>query len=153
MTLAPCVHTILCSLTTGVLTSLDGVVAAQIATLNLAISAAQAKILKYDVLLLPVEAANAIAQTTLATLRSAGSLVPSRLINDCLDFGDITLNMQEAVDQASAQLNNLTQDLTRLLSVKEELAALIDEYNQIVDELNEFRALIQECLIEVADEA
>lgn len=153
MALAPCVHSILCSLTTGVLTTLDGVVATQIATLSLAIAAAQAKILKYDVLLIPVQAANAVAQSTLATLRSAGSLVPSRLINDCADFGDITLNMQEAIDQASAQLNNLTQDLTRLLSIREELNALVEEYTQIIDELNEFRAVIQECLIEVADEA
>jgi len=150
MAFSRCVHTILCTLSTAALAALDKVVDAQMIQLQLAVTVAQAKILKYDILLIPVQAANTIAQAALDQLKSAANLVPSDLINGCVDFGNITLEMQRAVDQIAGPLNDITQDLTRLLSFREELNALVEEYNKIITKLNEFRVAIAECAVEVA---
>lgn len=148
MALDACVKQIICSLSAGVLGALDDAIDVQLAQLQGAVVAAQAQILKYDVLALPVQAANTAAQAALAQLKAFAGLVPSNLITGCTDMGNITIEMQRAIDGVAGPLNDYTQDLARLLSIREELNALVEEYNQIIDTLNQLKAVIAECALQ-----
>lgn len=145
MALNPCVKVIVCALSEGVRGALNSTIDLYLAQLRAQILLLEAQILKYDVLLLPVQAANAAAQAALNQLRSVAGLIPSNLIENCVDMGDITLNFQAVIDTASGDLNDFTQDATRLLSVREELNFLVEQYNQIIDQFNDLKAVIAGC--------
>lgn len=143
--LNPCVKTILCALSTATINALASFIDAQIAVLNAQVTALEAAILQYDVLTLPVEAANALAQAALAEIKSLATLLPLEQLAVCLDLGRFNEHLTVNIDFISASLEDMTRDITRLLSVKEELSFLKAQYVAIIDQYVAIREVLAEC--------
>ncbi len=145
--LQDCVKEILCGLSSAVLKQLKILIDGQIAILETAITALQAQILQYDILSKPIEAANIIFQAGITKVKKASTLIPLDLITDCVDLGDYNLNVQQTIDLASSTTNELTSELSRLLSFKEELNALVTDLTKAVKQFTDITDIIDRCLI------
>jgi hypothetical protein len=145
--LNPCVKQIVCSLSAAVLGALDSAIQLQIANLTVQKNVIEAQILKYDVLGIPIQFANEAAQYALNQLRGFAALIPTNLVAGCADMGNININVQRSIDTVSGGLADITQDATRLLSVREELAFLDQQYSEAISQFNQFRAVIAECAL------
>lgn len=145
MALNPCVRQILCSLSGTVLRSLNAIINTQIGVLQAQVLVFEAQLLQYDILAIPVQAAANVARETLTEVRNSALLIPLELIEDCLDLGLFNLNLQRSIDVVIAELDNLVGNLTRLLSFREELAAIIAELNGIIDQFQDILATIETC--------
>ena len=145
MALNPCVRSILCALSGAVLGAVSSVIDTQIAALTAQITALQSQLLVLDVATLPVELSRNIALSVLASARGVAQLVPVELVAGCLDLGEFNFDLVTSIDAATAEVNDLVDDLNRLLSYKAELAALVAEYEGIIEQFNEVKLVIQEC--------
>ena len=145
MALDPCVKQILCALGAAVLGALNAVIQTQKALLTAQVVALQAQLLALDVATIPLEAARSIANEVLNQARTAATLVPFELIAGCVDLGEFNFSLTESIDSALREVNDLVDDLNRLLSFKEELQLLVDEFNRIIEQFDQILLAIQEC--------
>lgn len=143
--LNPCVKEILCALSGAVLNALNTLITAQKTALVVQVTAFQAQLLTLDVATAPAEIARGLALDALNTARSAATLVPIGLITACVDLGDFNVDLVAAVDGLTADLNDTIDDLNRLLSFKEELQFLVNEFLRIIDQFSAIQLAIQEC--------
>jgi len=145
MALNPCVKQILCALSAPVLAALNAVISSQIALLRAQIVAAQAQLLALDITTAPLELARNIAQGLIDQAKAAATLVPFELIAECADLGDFNVNFVESLDALTADLNDIVDDLQRLLSFKEELQLLVNELEEVIEQFEGIQAVIEEC--------
>lgn len=144
--LAPCVKQILCSLSDSALRSVQGLIDGQVAILEAQIAVYQAQILQYDILGLPVQAAQAAAQQIVDEVKESAFLIPLNAISQCVDLGLFNLNLQQSIDVALSAANDFLFEATRLLSYSEELNYLVSELNNAIDQFTNISAVIDQCL-------
>lgn len=145
MALAPCVRIVLCGLSAATLSALDAIVAQAEAQLQTQRALLVAQAARVDVALIPVEATRDIAQTALGALSQYAGLLPTSLIAGCADLGDFSLNLSAQFDILAADLNDTLDDVSRLVSFREELNAALDEADAALQQIGEVRAVLAEC--------
>lgn len=143
--LYPCVRDILCALSAGTLNALRGVIASYRALLNAQILTFQAQLIQRDIAVLPARIALEAALAALAVVQSGSQLVPLDLIAGCLPLGDFNVQIDGVLRGAEEAIKDLRDNLNRLLSFREELAAAIEVAQQVLDQLDELDLAIQEC--------
>ena len=146
MALADCVKDILCGLSSAVLRELQVIIDGQVAILQTQVTAVQAQLLQYDILSIPIQSANQVAQAAIGSVKKVTNLVPLNAISECVDLGDMNLDLNKSIDLASAAADEAAFELSRLVSYREELNALVTELNNTIDHLTEVRDLINLCL-------
>lgn len=145
-TLEVCVKQILCGLSSSVLRSLQTIIDGQIAFLQTQITTFQTQLLQYDVLSIPLQAANTVTQTIVDETKRYANLIPLNVISECVDLGDFNLNLNQSLDLFSNYSNELTYEATRLLSYREELNEIIDKLNVTINQFTDIRSIIDQCL-------
>lgn len=146
MALNPCVKQILCSLSDAALGALQGIINGQVALLQAQILIYQTQILQFDVLSLPVQAAQAAGQAVVDNVRSSAALVPLNIISQCVDLGDFNLNLQQSIDVVLSSTEDLLAEATRLLSYREELNAIVTELDGAITQFTDISGIIDQCL-------
>ncbi len=141
-----CVKKILCGLSSAVLKEIQILIDGQLAILESAITALQAQILQYDILSIPIKAANTVFQAGITKIKKASTLIPLNWSIDCVDLGDYNLNVQQTVDLAATTADELISELSRLLSYKEELNALFTDLTKALDQFTDISDIIDQCL-------
>jgi hypothetical protein len=144
--LNPCVKQILCSLSDAALASIQALIDGQIALLQAQIIVFQTQLLQYDVLSIPIEIAKAAADAIIDEVKESAFLIPLQAISNCADLGDFNLNLQQSIDVATAALDDISYEATRLLSYKEELNAIVNELNNAISQFTDIRGIIDQCL-------
>ena len=140
-----CVYTILCGLSASVRNALQNVITSLTASLNAQIVAYRSALLVYDVAVIPLELSRSILNGLLDIARSAATLVPLEIIEGCADLGDFNLDIVTSIDVITAELNDVIDDLNRILSFKDELEFLINELSAVLDNFNDISLVLEEC--------
>lgn len=148
MALNACVKSVLCTLSTPVLSALRGVVQAQIAQAQAVLGILQARSLTLGIQLVPIELARDAANAVLQESQSIANLLPLSLVEGCGDLGQVRQNLNAAVEQATASVNDFADDATRALSLKDETDARIAELNAQLAEFSELVDTITACISE-----
>lgn len=146
MALDPCVKQILCSLSDTALRSVQGLINGQIALLEAQIAIYQTQALQYDILTLPIVAAQQAAQAIVDDVRNSAFLIPLNAISQCADLGGFNQNLQQSIDVALSAANDFLFEATRLVSYRDELNALVAELNAIIDQFGDISSIIDQCL-------
>lgn len=141
----PCVALILCSLSKPVLGALRAVINQQLAFLELELAQVQAQLLRFDVLTVPLQAAQAVANQVLQSAQSAAGLLPLGLITGCADLGAFNINLNQVLATATADVNDTLNDLNRTLSFKEELQATIASIGEVRTQFQAILDVIAGC--------
>jgi hypothetical protein len=144
--LNPCVKAILCGLSSAALNALQAVIDGQVALIQAQIVVYQTQLLQYDVLAIPVEVAQQVAQSYIDKVRNSAILLPLNLITECVDLGDFNLNLQQSIDVALATADDLAYEAIRLLSYRDDLNAIVQELNAALTQFTDIKAVIGECL-------
>lgn len=144
--LNPCVKQILCTLGDAALRSVQGLIDGQTALVQAQIVQYQQQALQYDVLGIPVQAAQAAAQAIVDEVKSSIFLIPLNAIANCADLGDFNLGLTQTIDVANSAAEDFLGEATRLLSYGDELNALINDLNNIIDQFTDIRSVIDQCL-------
>jgi len=145
MALNPCVKQILCALGNATLSSLNGLIQAQLLILDAKIIELDAELAVLDVLTFPLTALGAAAAEAVNAATASLSLVPLNLIAGCADLGDLNVNLTQILDDANADLQDYIVDINRKLSLKEELVALKDLLASIRQQFLDIQLTIAEC--------
>jgi len=145
MALNPCVKQILCALGNATLSSLNGLIQAQLLILDAKIIELDAELAVLDVLTFPLTALGAAAAEAVNAATASLSLVPLNLIAGCADLGDLNVNLTQILDNANADLQDYIVDINRKLSLKEELVALKDLLASIRQQFLDIQLTIAEC--------
>jgi len=145
MALNPCVKQILCALGNATLSSLNGLIQAQLLILDAKIIELDAELAVLDVLTFPLTALGAAAAEAVNAATASLSLVPLNLIAGCADLGELNVNLTQILDDANADLQDYIVDINRKLSLKEELVALKDLLASIRQQFLDIQLTIAEC--------
>lgn len=145
-TLNPCVKQILCSLSDSALRSVKALINGQISLIEAQITVYQTQILQYDLLSVPIEAAQQAAQAVVDEVRDSAFLIPLNAISGCVDLGSFNLNLQQSIDVALSSADDLLYEAKRLLSYSEELNAIVNELNAAIDQFGSISTIIDQCL-------
>lgn len=145
MALDKCVQILVCGLGAGLQRTIKGIINAEVAVLEAEITALQAEVSKIDVLSAPIQALNTIAQDAIAEIRSKANIVPVDLLSDCLDFGSINGALKTSLDLSLRHVNVISNDLSRLLSLKAEINSQIAYVKQQKDIFLEVLDLLDGC--------
>ena len=86
-----------------------------------------------------------LANAALAEAVAAAGLIPLGLIASCADLGEFNLDVVGSIEAATADFNDIVDQLNRLLSFKAELEALEQELLAIIDRFTAIENAIQEC--------
>ena len=132
MALNPCVREILCGLSGAVRTTLATIIEGYIAQLNAYRATLEAQLIYLDILTLPLQPLNALAQEALNQSKAGLNIVPLDLIGRCAGIGDLNNAISLNIDLAAASLNNITTDLNRLLSQSDEVRAVIAQVDTVI---------------------
>jgi len=143
--LNPCVKQILCALGEATLGALNTLLQAQIAIIDAEIASVAAQLAVVDILTIPLEIARDVGQNALNSAQQVASLVPLNFIAGCADLGDLNVNLSRLLANASADFNDIINDLNRKLSLREELNALILELQAIREQFGDIQLTIAEC--------
>jgi len=144
--LNPCVKQILCSLSDSALRSIQALIDGQVAILEAQIVVFQTQLLQYDILALPVQAVQQAANAVVEEVKQSAYLIPLNQISQCVDLGFFNLNLQQSIDVALSTTNDLLFELTRLLSYRDELNAIVNELNAAIDQFTNISTIIDACL-------
>ena len=148
-TVAPleaCAKEILCAFSATALRTLQALIDSQVAILQAQIVVYQTQIAQYDILALPVEAAQAIAHKYVDNIKKAAYIVPLNVIAGCLPLGQFNMNLMQSIDVATAVADDLLSEATRLLSYRSELNAIVTELNAAITQFTQISNIIGECL-------
>lgn len=143
--LADCVREILCGLSQPVISALNGAIQALLLPIDAQILFVQSQLLMLDVVTLPISIAAEAIGGLLEQIRAAADILPLNLAVACIDLGSLNLNISAQIDRLTADLAEYEQKLTRMLSFKEELAAVIEALNQIKDQYLAVQLVLQTC--------
>jgi hypothetical protein len=143
--LHPCTRAILCALSGTVLRSLNGLITGQIIQLEAQVLFLETQLVQYDILALPVQAAADIARAALTEVRNSALLIPIEVIAGCFDLADFNQGLRRSLDFLTAELDSLVGNLTRMLSLRDELAAVIEELNGLIDQFQDILGTIETC--------
>jgi hypothetical protein len=96
-------------------------------------------------LVIPVEATQAAANALIQQVRNSATLIPLNLITQCVDLGYFNLNLQQSIDVTLSAVNDTLYEITRLVSYKAELQAIVDALNASIDQFNAILNVIGSC--------
>lgn len=126
MAVERCVKDLLCALSGSTIDTLKGLITQYRAALATQITVLQTQLIKLDVLTLPQQLANELAQTAIQEVRSgADNIIANIPLADCLALSEVTEAIQTNIDVTLAEANAIVEDLNRLLSRRAEVEALI----------------------------
>lgn len=145
MALNPCVQQILCALDGAILSSLSAIITTARAAFEAEKLVLTAQLVPLDIALAPIEVAQTLANTALSTITAAGNLVPVALIRGCTDLGDFNLGLSVSTDRIAAEINALLDEARRILSVKDELVALIAQIDIILAQFKDIDTVLSDC--------
>jgi hypothetical protein len=142
--LSPCAQ-LLCGLSAPVRGVIKAALGAQKTLLQAELAPLQAQLLALDVATAPLAFAQSIAESALATARSALSILPTDIVVGCASLGQINVDLVTATDALTADVRAVLDDLNRLLSFQEEIRAVILEFEAIIDRFTALVDLIEVC--------
>lgn len=145
MALDQCVQDILCSLSAGVRNAFVSILRTYITQIDVSIAAYEAKLVYLNILAVPPQALNEIAQTALNQVRNVTRLVPFSVIQECTDYNQITGAVQTTLDDLSSNAQILTNDLQRILSLRDEVEAVIIDLRRVRDLYVEVLSVTDAC--------
>lgn len=143
-----CVKDVLCGLSLPVLRAIEGVLDSTIASVQATIAILEARSLTLGVQLIPVQLAIAPVQLALDQALSISNVLPSSAIEDCGDLGSIRANIASANRAATADLQELNDDLNRKLSTKRRVDAESASLSEQLAEFQEAQTVVQLCIAE-----
>lgn len=143
--LTGCAHVILCSLSAPARAALLGLVEQYKGLIEIELTALNAQLVVFNIVLAPLQAARNIADLALDAARGAARLLPTAVIAGCLDLGDLTLGLERVVEPTVSEAKAFIDDLEHYLSLKEELEAIILELTALEALLGNIVATIQVC--------
>jgi hypothetical protein len=144
--LHPCVKAILCGLSDSALRTIQALIDGQVALIRAQITIYQAQLLQYDILSIPIQATKVAAQAIIDKAKSSSYLIPLNVVTGCVDLGDFKVNIMDTLNIATATLDDVVFEATRLLSYRDELNAIVNELNAAITQFTDIRAIIDECL-------
>lgn len=145
MALADCVREVLCGLSAATRNALVGIIRGYVTALEAEKAILQAKLLKLNILTLPVSALNSVAQSALAQARAGANIVPLDLIGTCVDVGNLNDVITRNIEIVTRELNKIATDLERLLSFADEINAAIDDIDAVLQTYIEVIEFIDTC--------
>lgn len=132
-TLAKCLQDILCGLGNGTKQALTNILREYIALVDLEIVKVEASLVTLSILTAPVEAVETLVTTAISEAKSAANLIPFDLASGCLPVNDLTTAIQSNLDAVLASAINISNDLQRYLSLRDELEAALEELQRVRD--------------------
>ncbi len=146
MALEACVKQILCTLSDSALRKLQSIIDSQKALIQVQITAIQTQLIQYDIASKPVVMIKQAADLAIKEIQQTAGIIPLSMISGCGDLGDFNLNLKENMNTALQVYEDTAYELTRLLSYKEELNALVNDLNAMLDQYTEIRDIMDDCL-------
>jgi hypothetical protein len=86
-----------------------------------------------------------LAEQTLTQLKAGASIIPLDLIGQCTDVSQLTLSIQQNIDLALSDINVIFNDITRLLSYKDDVEAAIEDLASVISVYTEVLGLLEIC--------
>lgn len=145
MALDSCVREILCGLSAAVRAALSSIIQGYILQLGTYKATLEAQLIYLDLLAIPPQLVNTLAQQALNEAKAATNLIPLSLIGRCVDIGDINATIEDNVNIIAADLNIILTDVSRILSQSDEIQALIDTVSASINLYTEVLSLIDLC--------
>ena len=145
MALDQCVKSILCGLGDAALRSIQALINSQVALIQAQILIYQTQLLQFDILALPVEAAQAAVQSIVDEAREAAAIIPLNQISECVDLGEFNVNLNDALNLVLAGFDDITAEAISLLSYRDELNAIVEELNATITQFTDISGVIDEC--------
>lgn len=143
--LESCVRDILCALSAPVLTAFDSYLAATVGLLTLQLAALVEKILYTEFITAQAQAAIAIYEQAIARIQGPAQLIPFNAVIDCADLGQVFVDIDNFIADLRANLQIKVDELLRLISLRDELAATRQRIQDTIDRINLIRGLIETC--------
>jgi hypothetical protein len=144
--LNPCVGVILRTLSTPVLDAVQAALQTLVAAVQVQIAALEAQLLQLDVLGVPLEAVQGLAQKALDEAERATSFIPFDLVTQtgCVDLSNLAFLNGRFVSERLADAREIVDGLGHLNFVRllieggiTELSDLADQANRIIDCIDE----------------
>lgn len=145
MALANCVQVLLCGLSAAVRNALVALLQGYIAQLGLVVATLKAQLIYLNILTAPVKIADDAVTGVITKVRAAANLVPLSLIGQCVDIGDLNVSIQQNLDVVLADATIIANDLERLLSFGDEIAAKIQSFENTIQFYEQVIATINVC--------
>ena len=106
----------------------------------------QARSITLGIQLIPIQLARNAALLALGEAQSVVNFLPNSAIQGCQALGDLQRDLNDGFQRATADLEDLTRDATRMLSVKNELDADIEQLQAQLTQFSEYVDEITNCL-------
>lgn len=145
MTLTNCVKQVLCGLSAAVQNALVALIKGYIAQLDLYKAQLEAKLVYLAMLSTPPQVLNSLAQTALSEIKAGANIVPLDLVGRCFQVGELNEAIQENLNIVLADANTIANDLSRLLSFRDEVEEAIADVQAVIDLYTEIVATIDAC--------
>lgn len=145
VSLETCVTQILCGLSTEVLSILAALLQTYIDACLAQIAVLEFTLLQLQLQLVPLNAAKALLDVTIAELRNSANIVPLNIITECTDLGDFVARANSVIDGFLAQADQLVLTINRKFSYQKYLNAAIAELNDSIDHFRAIQVSIRAC--------
>lgn len=134
-----CAKIIICGLSAGVRNALAGIVKGYIAELDTYVGVLQAKLVYANIAVLPIQALSKAVTLAVNDAKAGANIVPLDIIGQCVGIGDINVAIQANLDVILADALVISNDLSRLLSFRDEINA---EIASVQNTINFFQLVI-----------
>ena len=128
-----CAKIILCGLSGAAQAQLKSLISTYVGVLEGQIGALEAQLVVLDILTAPVEIARNAANEVGNQVKQGLKIVPTGLVADCVGLNVIPETIERNVDIVLQDINLIATDLERLLSFRDEIEALIDDFREALE--------------------
>lgn len=140
-----CVEAVLCGLSASVRSAISALLQGYVTQLNIAIVALEAKLVYLDILTIPPQALKAFVDQAIAEVKAGANLIPFSAIGQCIEVGNLNVAIQQNLDIVLSDANIISNDLSRMLSFKDEVTAEIAQLQATLNTYTQVIALINAC--------
>lgn len=145
MALPACVQAVLCGLSATTRNALSALVRSYVTQLDIAISGLRAKLVVLNILTVPPQLLNTIVQEVITEVKAGANLIPLSVIGQCIEVGDLNVSIQQNLDLILSDANIIANDLSRLLSFKDEVESLITELQATINTYQQVISMLDAC--------
>jgi hypothetical protein len=131
--LAPCLQQILCGLSQTALNALVGLIQTYLTQLRAQVLIYQAKLRYLDYATAPVALTRKVLSTALLEAQGIIGLLPLELAAQCSPALEFTKSVQSNFAAINANVIAILDDANRLISLRDEVEAIIQELQQTID--------------------
>lgn len=131
--LSNCVKDILCGLSHGVRNALASLIRLFMAQIDAQIALLSAQLVYLDILSAPPQLAKVAVDAAVAQVKQYAQLIPFSLVAGCVGMSDLSLGVQANLDAITSTADIILDDLSRLLSFRDEIQAILEDLETIRD--------------------